>query len=175
MSKVLVDRVLLAKHVDEIDSWNASMERILGKQPSYKWQSLESLRDILAQPAEAEGDRPVAYLSGSYRDVIEGRTECVPLGAEVSFVDMGWMGQIELFVKPCAALSAVTAERDDLRLQVEALRAEREARDWEMKAQGIESVIHYVVSKHDQDLLRRHAADKRSEGKRIAAMDAKEE
>lgn len=45
---------------------------------------------------------------------------------------------------------------------------EREARDWEMKAQGIESVIHYVVSKRDQDLLRQHAADKRAEGKRIS-------
>ncbi|MCF6783371.1 hypothetical protein [Stutzerimonas stutzeri] len=54
MSKLLVDRDLLAKHVAEIDSWNASMERILGKQPSYKWQSLESLRAILAQPAPVE-------------------------------------------------------------------------------------------------------------------------
>ena len=52
---------------------------------------------------------------------------------------------------------------------------EREARDWEMKAQGIESVIHYVVSKRDQDVLRRHAADKRAEGKRLAARPAQTE
>lgn len=47
---------------------------------------------------------------------------------------------------------------------------DREARDWEMKAQGIESVIHYVVSKRDQDLLRQHAADKRAEAKRIPGL-----
>lgn len=43
---------------------------------------------------------------------------------------------------------------------------QQEARDWEMKAQGIESVIPYVVSKPDQYLLRQLAADKRAEGKR---------
>lgn len=42
------------------------------------------------------------------------------------------------------------------------------ARDWEMKAQGIESVIHYVVSKSDQDVLRKCAEDKRAEGIRAA-------
>lgn len=41
------------------------------------------------------------------------------------------------------------------------------ARDWEMKAQGIESVIHYVVSKSDQSVLRHHAAEKRAEAKRV--------
>ena len=49
---------------------------------------------------------------------------------------------------------------------------EREARDWDMKAHGIESVIHYVVSKHDQDVLRRHAADMRAEGERLVARPA---
>lgn len=53
--------------------------------------------------------------------------------------------------------------------QQEAAQDEREARDWDMKAQGIESVIHLVVSKHDQDVLRRYAADKRAEGKRLVA------
>ena len=51
---------------------------------------------------------------------------------------------------------------------------DREARDWEMKAQGIESVIHYVVSKRDQDLLRQHAAYKRAEAKRLAPFLARE-
>lgn len=49
---------------------------------------------------------------------------------------------------------------------------EREARDWEMKAKGIESVIHLVVSKHDQEVLRQYAEDMRTEGKRLASRPA---
>lgn len=51
MDKVTVERKLLAQHVAEIDSWNASMEKILGKQEGYMWKSLEDLRAILNKPA----------------------------------------------------------------------------------------------------------------------------
>ncbi|WP_288080636.1 hypothetical protein [Pseudomonas sp.] len=67
-------------------------------------------------------------------------------------------------------LRAAEDEREEMRAKVEALLVERAARDLEMKAQGIESVTYYVVSKRDQNLLRQHAADKRTEGKRLAAM-----
>lgn len=65
-------------------------------------------------------------------------------------------------------------ERDQLRTEVEVLRKDQDARDWEMKAQGIESVIHLVVSKADQDVLRLHARGKRVEGKQIAAIATKD-
>jgi hypothetical protein len=63
-----------------------------------------------------------------------------------------------------------TSEQWNRRAQPAPAQDDREARDWEMKAQGIESVIHYVVSKRDQDLLRQHAADKRAEAKRISGL-----
>ncbi|GEM_PF-3764809 len=131
---------------------------------------MRELRDALsAQPAEAEGVQVVAYATPNEY----GDWQMLFFDEKEAMLYVGDAPPAPLVLQ--SDHNAVTAERDDLRLQVEALRAEREARDWEMKAQGIESVIHYVVSKHDQDLLRRHAADKRSEGKRIAAMDAKEE
>jgi hypothetical protein len=60
----------------------------------------DELRAALSAPAA--GQKPIAYLSGTYRDVIEGKSDRVPLGAEISFVDMGWLGQIELYAKPVA-------------------------------------------------------------------------
>lgn len=63
---------------------------------------------------------------------------------------------------------------DALAAECEALRSERDARDWEMQAKGVEAVIYLVVSKADQDVLRRYADDMRIESKRIAAMAAKE-
>lgn len=70
----------------------------------------------------------------------------------------------------CGNRSMYTSEQWNRRAQPAPAQDEREARDWEMKAQGIESVIHYVVSKRDQDLLRQHAADKRAEAKRISGL-----
>lgn len=52
MSKVLIERELLRKHVAEIDSWNASMEKIIGRQPGYRWASLETMRDLLSRQTE---------------------------------------------------------------------------------------------------------------------------
>lgn len=47
MTKIQIDRALLAQHIAEIDAWNASMEQILGRQPERKWLSLEALRAAL--------------------------------------------------------------------------------------------------------------------------------
>jgi hypothetical protein len=48
--------------------------------------------------------KPVAFLSGAYRSVIEGKAERLPLGAEVSFVNLNWPGQIELYAQPDQSL-----------------------------------------------------------------------
>ena len=56
----------------------------------------------------------------------------------------------------------------------DALLAEREARDWEMKAKGILTVIHLVVSKADQGVLREYANDMLTEAKRLAALQGKQ-
>lgn len=53
---------------------------------------------------------PVAYLSGMYRDFIEGKRERVPLGVEVSLVNFNWPQQIPL-VTLSSAQSAI-AGRD---------------------------------------------------------------
>lgn len=42
----------------------------------------------------------VSYLGGIHREFIEGRRDRVPLGAEVSFVNLNWPGQIPLFAHP---------------------------------------------------------------------------
>lgn len=47
MTKIQIDRALLAQHIAEIDAWNASMGQILGRQPEHKWLSLEALRAAL--------------------------------------------------------------------------------------------------------------------------------
>lgn len=52
---------------------------------------------------------------------------------------------------------------------------EREARDWEMKAQGVMNVAHLVVSKSDQGVLRRYANDMLDEARRLAARPAQTE
>lgn len=64
MSKVLVDRYQLEKHVSEIDSWNASMEKIIGKQPDYRWASLETLRAALSAQLSAPERVSVPKLAG---------------------------------------------------------------------------------------------------------------
>lgn len=53
---------------------------------------------------------PVAYLSGMYSEFIEGKRERVPLGVEVSLVNLNWPQQIPL-VALSSAQSAI-AERD---------------------------------------------------------------
>lgn len=56
----------------------------------------------LAELSAIKAQEPVAYISGCYRDVIDGKSDRTPLGAELAFVNMGWIGQIPLY----AALSA---------------------------------------------------------------------
>lgn len=53
MSKVSVERDLLAQHIAEIDAWNASMEKIVGKPANYRWESLEALRKLLTEKPDA--------------------------------------------------------------------------------------------------------------------------
>lgn len=49
---------------------------------------------------DANKQEPVAYIAGYYKDVINGETDAVPLGAEVSFVNMNWPGQIPIYTHP---------------------------------------------------------------------------
>ncbi|MBK8467628.1 MAG: hypothetical protein IPL32_17580 [Chloracidobacterium sp.] len=69
-----------------------------------------------SKPAQAEKqepvkDEPVAYLAGMYRSVIEGKAENIPLGATISFINMGWKNQIELYTHPQPDLTAEVERR----------------------------------------------------------------
>lgn len=59
MTKIQIDRALLAQHIAEIDAWNASMEQILGRQPEHKWLSLEALRAACEKQAAICIDVPL--------------------------------------------------------------------------------------------------------------------
>ena len=72
--------------------------RILELDKKYGW-ALSELAAIKAQ-------EPVAYISGCYRDVIDGKSDRTPLGAELAFVNMGWIGQIPLYAAPVSEAKA---------------------------------------------------------------------
>ena len=63
-----------------------------------------ALLDALAERGyvlvDAKKQEPVAYIAGYYKDVINGETDAIPLGAEVSFVNMNWRDQIPLYTHP---------------------------------------------------------------------------
>lgn len=63
-----------------------------------------ALLDALAERGhvlvDAKKQEPVAYIAGYYKDVINGETDAIPLGAEVSFVNMNWRDQIPLYTRP---------------------------------------------------------------------------
>lgn len=103
MIKVLVDRDALEKHVTEIDSWNANMEKIIGKQSGYSWTSLESLREALAQPAVQE---PYPHGHPLHKAVFMARESYT--GRE-TFED-GVRGLIAELKDALESLSVVTAE-----------------------------------------------------------------
>lgn len=75
-----------------------------------------------AELAAIKAQEPVAYISGCYRDVIGGKSDRTPLGAELAFVNMGWIGQIPLYAAPVSEAKAQgvvipelsAAEREDL-------------------------------------------------------------
>lgn len=56
--------------------------------------------------AALKAQEPVAYISGCYRDVIDGKSDRTPLGAELAFVNMGWIGQIPLYAAPVSEAKA---------------------------------------------------------------------
>jgi hypothetical protein len=62
-------------------------------------REIERLRAELQAMYEQE---PVAYLSGFWRDVIDGKRDA-PLGAEISFANLNWKNQIPLYSMPCAS------------------------------------------------------------------------
>jgi len=105
---------------------------------------LEELRIAAAQPAEAEG---------AIQCPASQPAECYAAGTQVVHASL---------------VHGIVRKADELQAALSAVTAERDARDWEMKAQGVESVINLVVSKHDQEVLRRYADDKRAEGRRVA-------
>lgn len=97
-------------------------------------------------------DEPVAYLAGMYRSVIEGKAENIPLGATISFINMGWKNQIELYTRPQPDL---TAEVEFMQGKYEEMleewlpqkqriaeleEAAREARDLQYKLHVVEAI-----------------------------------
>lgn len=106
MRKVVVDLELLESVCDVVDSLECASGFALG--------SCEELRELLAQPAEAEGVEVVCYLRATQDGKPEWSEDCVCEDA----VYPNYEGD-ETFSMPMvrqsdhlAALSAVTAERD---------------------------------------------------------------
>jgi hypothetical protein len=123
-------------------------------------QNLDTIKGVAIAEALQE-------IVASIDNALSQQTEpkcCAPTEAELQMLNNGDYTAEELWGGP-----APTCPKCAEPVEPAPAQDECEARDWEMKAQGIESVIHYVVSKRDQDLLRRHADDKRAEGKRLAA------
>ena len=61
---------------------------------------------LRSELAAVKAQEPVAYISGCYRDVIGGKSDRTPLGAELAFVNMGWIGQIPLYAAPVSEAKA---------------------------------------------------------------------
>ncbi|RYJ63209.1 hypothetical protein [Pseudomonas songnenensis] len=106
MSKVLVDR----KALEEAAEW---LEMHSSSSGSAEWFAAGELRDILAQPAEAEGVEVVAWANPA--DLLEikkpGRLIArYVTGSRSGAADVPLVRQSDHL----AALSAVTAERDRL-------------------------------------------------------------
>lgn len=84
---------------------------------------------ILSEPEKwvAVPVEPIAYLSGAYREFIEGRRDRVPLGVEVSLVNLNWAQQIPLYARPDpTALANLVAYAEGLEGRVEHLELEAE-------------------------------------------------
>ena len=64
------------------------------------------INQLRAELAAIKAQEPVAYISGCYRDVIDGKSDRTPLGAELAFVNMGWIGQIPLYAAPVSEAKA---------------------------------------------------------------------
>ncbi|MPS58827.1 MAG: hypothetical protein E2594_16910 [Pseudomonas sp.] len=135
MSKVLVDRELLERAMYA----NDGKELIAANR---------ELRAILAQPAEAEGVEVVAYATpnedGDWQLLFFDEKEAM------LYVDEEPPAPLVLQSAHLAALSAVTAERDRLRDEIEALRgqlAESQAND--RTAMGYLSDVRQIVGGDD--------------------------
>lgn len=114
MDKVLIDRELLEKHISEIDSWNSNMEKIIGKQPGYSWTSLESLREALVQPAEAEGASGFQIARHSKRLVEQLRSDLSAVTAERDQSISLTADYIAMLGEAGLQIDQLTAERDAL-------------------------------------------------------------
>ena len=68
--------------------------------------AVENCEVFRAELAAIKAQEPVAYISGCYRDVIGGKSDRTPLGAELAFVNMGWIGQIPLYAAPVSEAKA---------------------------------------------------------------------
>lgn len=68
--------------------------------------AVENCELFRAELAAIKAQEPVAYISGCYRDVIDGKSDRTPLGAELAFVNMGWIGQIPLYAAPVSEAKA---------------------------------------------------------------------
>lgn len=132
MRKVLVDPDVLeeaAKWLEVHSSGPFSAEAF----------AADALREVIAQPAEVEGVVPVVCYLRAFQDGTPNWTEdCVcedavyPNHDEDETYSMPMVRQADHI----AALSAVTAERDQLRAEVEALRKDAERYRW-IRQQGL--------------------------------------
>jgi hypothetical protein len=59
-NRVTFDADLIAKHIAEIDAWNESMAKVIGKPVGYRWESLELIREQLAQSLKDDNPEPKA-------------------------------------------------------------------------------------------------------------------
>lgn len=77
---------------------------------------VKKLEDQIAQLqvelATLREQKPVAWLAGTWRKYIDGKQDRVPLGAEVSFVNFNWAGQIPLYAAPLVSDKAGADSND---------------------------------------------------------------
>lgn len=86
----------------------AAQARIAELEGALSWheEQRNDMAEIRAELAALKAQEPVAYISGCYRDVIGGKSDRTPLGAELAFVNMGWIGQIPLYASPVSEAKA---------------------------------------------------------------------
>lgn len=85
----------------------------------------QAIYDAMAANYKQEA-KPVAYMAGGYRQYIDGTADHVPLGVEVSLINMGWKNQIPLYLAPPAEAAIRNKALDDAANSVyEAMRGGR--------------------------------------------------
>lgn len=88
--------------VENCEVFRARIAELEADRDSHQRCAIQAMAELSALKAQ----EPVAYISGCYRDVIGGKSDRTPLGAELAFVNMGWIGQIPLYAAPVSEAKA---------------------------------------------------------------------